>query len=180
MALFYTGKGDTGKSLVGKKKYKKDSPILQAFGDLDELNSLLGLARATLKKRDINKKLTAVQESLFIIQARLAWIMYQKFDPPEIPAAKIKNMEKEIENIEKKIKPRHEFIIPGAHISAAWLDYSRAVARRVERSAVRLNKQHKLPQEVLTYLNRLSSYLYALARLEIAKAKTKESTPQYR
>jgi cob(I)alamin adenosyltransferase len=178
MALFYTGKGDRGESLVGKKKYPKDSPIIETLGDLDELNCLLGVIRATAEK-SLREKLFLVQENLFIIQARVAWLMFKKFESPQITEQKIRVMEKEIEQVEKKIKPKRRFIIPGEHEQAAWLDLARAVSRRAERSAVSLNKKHRLPQELLTYLNRLSSYLYALARLEIAKNKTKEKKPLY-
>tara|TARA_Y100000310_G_C20615376_1_gene780349 strand:+ start:556 stop:1095 length:540 start_codon:yes stop_codon:yes gene_type:complete len=178
MALFYTGKGDKGKSLVGKKKYPKDSPTLELLGDLDETNSLIGIIRSTATK-DLNQKLLAVQEDLFIIQAQVAWLMFQKFDSPKITKEKIEAMEKEIEVMERKIKPERGFIIPGEHEKAAWLDYARAVSRRAERSAAKLHKIHKLSPELLTYLNRLSSYLYALARMEISKKKTKEKKPRY-
>ncbi|MCH7828713.1 cob(I)yrinic acid a,c-diamide adenosyltransferase [Patescibacteria group bacterium] len=179
MALFYTGKGDKGSSLVGKKKYPKDSPILEVLGDLDELNSLLGLIRSTAKK-ELQKKLFLVQENLFIIQARIAWLMFKKFESPQMTKGKIRKMEQEIDGMEKKIKPERGFIIPGENEQASWLDYARAVARRAERSAVKLNKKHKLPQELITYLNRLSSYLYALARLEISEGKIREKKPTYK
>ncbi|MDP2735290.1 MAG: cob(I)yrinic acid a,c-diamide adenosyltransferase [bacterium] len=179
MALFYTGKGDKGTSSVGKKKYPKDSPILEALGDLDELNSLLGLMRSSLKKKDLGRKLFLVQENLFIIQARIAWLMFTKFTSPQMTQEKIRKMELEIEAMEKSIRPERGFIIPGENETASWLDLARAVARRAERSTARLNKKRKLPQEVLTYLNRLSSYLYALARLEISRTNTKERKPRY-
>ena len=179
MALFYTGKGDRGSSLVGKKKYPKDSPILEALGDLDELNSLLGVIRATAKK-GLNQKLFLLQEDLFIIQAQVAWLMFKKFKSPQITEQKIQKMEQEIDEMEKKIKPQRGFIISGENEQASWLDYARAVSRRAERSVVKLNKKHKLPQELAAYLNRLSSYLYALARLEISKSKIRERKPQYK
>ena len=83
MALFYTGKGDKGQSHIGKKKYSKDSPIMEALGDLDELNSLLGVIRAAAKK-GLNKKLFLVQENLFIIQARVAWILFPQFKAKQV------------------------------------------------------------------------------------------------
>ncbi|MCH8244664.1 cob(I)yrinic acid a,c-diamide adenosyltransferase [Patescibacteria group bacterium] len=179
MALFYTGKGDKGSSLVGKKKYPKGSPILEALGDLDELNSLLGVIRSSAKK-DLKQKIFSIQEDMFIIQAQIAWLMFKKFESPQLTKDKIQKMEQEIDKIEKKIKPERGFIISGEHELASWLDYARAVSRRVERSAVKLNKIHKLSQELLAYLNRLSSYLYALARLEILKSKIREKKPRYK
>jgi len=178
MALFYTGKGDKGSSPVGKKKYPKDSPILEVLGDLDELNSLLGVIRSSAKK-ELNRKILLVQENLFIIQARIAWLMFKKFESPQMTKDKIQKMEHEIERIETKIRPERGFIISGESEQASWLDYARTVTRRAERSAVKLNKKHKLPQELLTYLNRLSSYLYALARLEISESNIREKKPRY-
>lgn len=177
MILFYTGKGDKGSSYVGKKKYPKDSPIIETLGDLDELNSLLGVVRTIVKKRDLQKKLVEVQENLFIIQARVAWLMPKKFESPQMTKGKIRKMEKEIKEIENQIRPEKGFIIPGKNTEAAWLDLARSVSRRTERSAVRLNKKHPLPQEVLTYLNRLSSYLYAQARFV---SLTREQRPTYK
>ena len=179
MALFYTGKGDKGSSFIDKKKYPKDSSIIETLGDLDELNSLLGVIRSSAK-RDLKQKLFLIQENLFIIQARVAWLMFKKFESPQLTKDKIQKMEQEIDKMEKKIKPERGFIIPGEHELASWLDYARAVSRRAERSAVKLNKIHKLPQELLAYLNRLSSYLYALARLEILKSKIREKKPRYK
>lgn len=179
MRLFYTGKGDKGVSQVGKKKYPKDSPIIEALGDLDELNSLLGVVRSSISSKGLKAKLISVQENLFIIQARVAWLMFQQFESPQMTKEKIRAMEKEIEDMEEKIKPERGFVISGENRKAAWLDLARAVSRRVERSVVKVNKRHKLPEELLTYLNRLSSYLYALARLEISETKTKEKKPTY-
>jgi cob(I)alamin adenosyltransferase len=179
MPLFYTGKGDKGSSHVGKKKYPKDSSIVEALGDLDELNSLLGVVKAQAHKRSLAKKLEKVQENLFIIQARIAWLMYPKFPSPQMTEEKIKAMEKEIDTIEKKIWPKRGFVISGSDPVASWLDMLRAVSRRVERRVVKLHKTRALPQEILTYLNRLSSYLYALARAEVAAKKIKESRPSY-
>ena len=73
--LFYTGKGDGGVSHINGKKYPKDSLIAKALGELDELNSMLGVVRSVLKKKKIAPKLLSVQESLFILQAQIASIM---------------------------------------------------------------------------------------------------------
>ncbi len=179
MALFYTGKGDRGSSRIGKKKYPKDSPIVEALGDLDELNSWIGVVKTQVHKPNLAKKLEGVQENLFIIQARIAWLMYPKFPAPQMTEEKIKAMEQEIDSIEKKIKPQRGFVISGSDLVSSWLDMLRAVSRRVERRVVKLHKAQPLPQEILTYLNRLSSYLYALARAEAAEKKIKESRPTY-
>ena len=121
MGLFYTGKGDKGQSHIGKKKYPKDSPIMEALGDLDELNSLLGVIRSTAKK-GLMQKLFLVQENLFIIQARIAWVMFKKFESPQLTQEKIFKMEQEIDAIEKKIQPKRGFIITGENKEASYLD----------------------------------------------------------
>lgn len=180
MGLFYTGKGDKGSSQIGKKKVAKDSPIVEALGDLDELNSLIGVVKTQTRKPSLAKKLEKVQHNLFIIQARIAWFMYPKFPSPQITEAKIKSMEQEIDAIEKKIKPARGFVVAGSDPVASWLDLLRAVSRRVERSVVKLHKTKPLPQEIITYLNRLSSYLYALARAEVSVKKIKELHPNYK
>ena len=95
MGLFFTGKGDKGSSHIGKKKYPKDSPIVEALGDLDELNSLLGVVKTQIHRVGLSKKLEKIQENLFIIQARVAWLMYPKFPSPQITKDKIRAMEKE-------------------------------------------------------------------------------------
>ncbi len=179
MPLFYTGKGDAGKSQVGKKKVFKDSPVIEALGDLDELNSLIGLIRSGLESKELQEKLKHIQETLFIIQARVAWIMFPEYKAKELAQTRTEELEKEIDAIEEKIKPERGFIISGEESVAAQLDYIRAVARRAERRIDTLHKMHPLPPEVLAYMNRLSSYLYALARFEIFKTKTKESKPTY-
>lgn len=180
MRLFYTGKGDKGSSIIGKKKVPKDSPILEALGELDELNSFIGVVRSTCKQSQLAQKLQNVQQNLFIIQARIAWFLYPKFTPPELKQEKINSLEQEIESAEKTIKPERGFIISGSNAVSAWLDLLRAVSRRVERKVLTISKKYKVPPEILTYLNRLSSYLYALARLEIHRKKLKEQKPTYR
>jgi cob(I)alamin adenosyltransferase len=180
MGLFFTGKGDRGSSYVGKKKYSKDSPIAETLGDLDELNSLLGVVKTQIYKPKLAEKLERVQENLFIIQARIAWLMYPKFPSPQMTKEKIKAMEQEIGAIEKKIKPERGFVIAGSDPTIAWLDMLRAVSRRAERRVAKLHKIRALPQEILTYMNRLSSYMYALARAEAVAKKIKESHPSYK
>ena len=180
MPLFYTGKGDKGTSRVGKKKYSKDSIILETLGDLDELNSFLGLVRSTLQNKKLAANLEAVQQHLFIIQAQVAVVMFPKFKSPELKKEKVKWLEREIDVIEKKIRPERGFIISGATASSAWLDVSRAIARRAERTVTTFHRTYPLPREIIPYLNRLSSYLYALARLESVSRKIREQKPRYR
>lgn len=179
MPLFYTGKGDAGVSHIGEKKISKDSPALEALGDLDELNSLLGVARSRIQDEELAGKLKRVQEALFIIQARCAWIMFPEHEAKELAQTRIEELEKEIDAIEEAVHPERGFIVPGASPLAATLDYIRAVSRRAERKIDALHKTNELPPAILAYMNRLSSYLYALARHEAFKANVQESRPTY-
>ncbi len=180
MTLFYTGKGDKGQSKVGQKEFAKTDLILQTLGELDELNSLIGLARNNLKTKILKLHLLEIQENLFLIQANLANLIYPKFKPPVFSRMKINNLEKEIKKIEERVKPERRFIIPGGENESAWLDYLRSVSRRVERRAAELSQKKKVSVEILSYLNRLSSFFFALARLAAKNKKIKEQSPKYK
>ncbi|MER3570342.1 MAG: ATP:cob(I)alamin adenosyltransferase [Patescibacteria group bacterium] len=175
--LFFTGKGDKGKSKVGNKKISKDSLIMETLGELDELNSLIGLAKNYLKK--YKKDLTEIQNDLFIIQANIAWFMYPKFEKPKLKKERIEKMENEIKRIESKIKPKRSFIIPGSNLESGWFDYLRSKTRTTERKIINFNKKYSLDDKILSYLNRLSSYFFALARFIVYNKKIKERSPWY-
>jgi len=175
--IFYTKKGDNGKSYIKNKSLNKDHVIFEVLGELDELNSLVGLVKNNVK--EYKNKLQNIQEDLFIIQAQIAWFLYPNFKKPKLSEEKIKKIEKEIDEIEKKIKPEKRFIIPGKEVKSAWLHYLRAVCRRTERKIVKLNKKYKIEKETLAYINRLSSYFYALARFIVYKKGLKEDHPSY-
>lgn len=178
--LFYTGKGDKGVSYVGKKTYPKNSPIAEALGELDELNSLLGAVRNELKRKTISKKLLSIQESLFIIQAQIASTMFPGAQSPEMTTEKVQELERAIETMERALRPERGFVIPGGNRDSAWFDVLRAVSRRVERRLVALHAVQKISLQILAYMNRLSSYLYALARTAAAGGRRKEQKPTYR
>jgi cob(I)alamin adenosyltransferase len=180
---YFTKKGDKGTSKIGNNQFKKNSLILETLGELDELNSLIGLAKNYLPKKYF-QRLTEIQNDLFIIQANIAWFIYKKFNPPHLNGEKIKKMEREIKQIENKIKPQHKFVIPGQERNSAWFDYLRSVTRRIERKVVNFydklkNKNPQNKKEILAYLNRLSSYFYALARFECYNKKIKEKEVWY-
>ena len=174
--MLYTGKGDDGTTYFfgSKKRFGKHTPLVEALGTLDELNSLLGLIRAKVKKD--RKEIEQVQQDLFIIQAELAGA------DMKIEEKKVRDMERRIGEIEKRLPVIKTFFIPGASEQSALYDYARTVARRAERRVVALkmvSKLHKGAVSVfsLAYLNRLSSLLYAHARL--AALGRKEKKPNY-
>ncbi len=150
------------------KKFSKSSPQIEALGALDELNSLLGLCK-TKADKSVLKILEEAQNDLFIIQGEVAG------GNNKIKKNRIIEIEKIIDDIEKKLPKIKNFTISGGTKLSALLDYARAVARRAERRCVAEKKF--LSPDSLKYLNRLSSLLFALARL--ANKGIKEKKPKY-
>ena len=169
--MLYTGKGDDGTTYFfgSKSRFTKDTPLAEALGTCDELVSFLGILRARIKADA--KASEIIQQNLFIIQAELAGADMR------IDEQKVKVMEKQIGEIEKKLPPIKTFFVPGANEKSALYDYARTVARRAERRIVALGEK-KPSQFTLAYINRLSSFLYAMARLH-GKGK-REKKPHYR
>jgi cob(I)alamin adenosyltransferase len=180
--MYFTGKGDKGRTEINGKKIAKDSLIFEVLGELDELNSLIGLAKNYLSKKFF-KKLTEIQNDFFVIQSNVAYYLINtreaKFNLPKLKEERIKELEKEIKEIEKKIKTQEGFVIYGSDKDSVWFDYLRGVTRRVERRMVGFTKKYKLDDEILSYINRLSSYFYALARFVCYNKKIKERSPWY-
>lgn len=183
MALF-TGKGDRGDTgtFGSQKRVSKADIIPEALGSLDELNSFLGLTKVKAKESGLkigktyaDEILGQVQQSLFNIQAGVAGA-----ETP-IDEIKIANMEVLIAEIEVKLPPITQFVIPGGTELSAMLDLARTIARRAERRvvAVAQNEPDRVAETNLAYLNRLSSLLYALARLTNLHSGTKEDHPTY-
>lgn len=205
MSIYYTGKGDGGESRVGRKKYPKTIPEFAALGDLDELNSLLGLVKnrtspptpPLLRKErggenthfsqrgEVNGKylfyiIECIQQDLFIIQAHIGSFWFEKkYKPPNFSHDKIRILEKHITRFEKKLPPLNKFVVPGTNEFSAWLDYARAVSRRAERSILAHHAKHPLHPAILSYCNRLSSFLFVLARAASAQSEIQEQHPHY-
>lgn len=179
MGLFYTRKGDKGISHIGKIRVSKTCLEVEALGQLDELNSMIGVLKSQKISRELGNILHQIQENLFIIQACVANIMMGgNFKIPKFKSLKTNKAEKIINKIEKKLKPARGFVISGTNQTSSWLDFLRAKSRNVERSVLRIEKIEKLNLEIKVYLNRLSSLLFALARWE-ARGK-KEKHPKYK
>lgn len=186
---FFTGKGDDGSTgfFGTKRRLTKDAALPEALGTVDELNSFLGIIRSlpdtatiTLQveknKISIANLVEQLQQDLFIVQAELA-----NMDTPDkkITQEKVAYLEHIADAVEAHIPPIKHFVIPGATTLSAHFDYARAVARRTERRVVTLSKTTAVRQPLLAYLNRLSSTLYALARLAAHDAGKKEKPPSY-
>lgn len=176
--MLYTRKGDQGDtSAFGcSKRFSKNSAFAEALGSIDELNSFLGLCKVKSTDSEIKIIIEKIQEDLFIIQAALSGAN------KKITKKKIDYLEKIIDEIERKLSPIKSFFIAGGCESSSLFDYARTIARRAERKTVAFSesKKNKIDAEILAYLNRLSSVLYALARFANLKSNIKEKSPSYR
>lgn len=168
----YTKTGDKGfTTLFGGKKISKTHPLIELLGVIDELNSILGVVVAFSHENDTKKWLNEIQNDLFITQAELTG-----FHMKTLKSEKVGNLERIIDKLSVKID-LSGFIIPGGNKTSALLHFSRTICRRVEIQAVKHRAKHKFNPEILKYLNRLSDFLYILARWE--NRKTKEKKPKY-
>ncbi len=186
--MLYTRKGDGGttKTFGCDQRISKSSATAEALGALDEINSFLGLVKVAseesgrtilLEEKEVSFQaiVHGVQETLFIIQAEVAGF------PKHIEASKIKGAELVIDTAEKMMPPIKTFFISGGTELAALFDTARTMARRAERRVVQVHEEGKVivSAETLAYLNRLSSLLYALARLSNHMSGKLETPPSY-
>lgn len=170
----YTGTGDKGKtSLFSGERVSKADAQIDAYGDLDELNSILGALAAYLSaEKKLVVELQQIQSDLLQAGSWLATRPESKAIDSlrEITADQISFLEKAIDRYEKELPELNTFILPGGHVSAAWAHVARTVCRRCERKAASLIDPSGEPrgtgpyQRLIVYLNRLSDYLFVLAR----------------
>jgi cob(I)alamin adenosyltransferase len=169
----YTKSGDLGEtSLFGGKRVKKYDLRIESYGTIDELNSYIGLLRDEKIDKYTFHTLVKIQNELFSIGAMLA-------TPPEkeklksgknrlrstpISVEEITFLELEIDKMESTLVPMTNFILPGGHSSVSICHIARCVCRRAERITVQLNEEQDINKDILTYINRLSDYLFVLAR----------------
>ena len=179
----YTKTGDKGEtSLFGGSRVKKYNLRIEAYGTVDELNSHIGLIRDQKIDEDTFNNLIKIQNQLFTIGAMLA-------TPPnkeklkngadrlkinKINMDEIEFLEKEIDLMNSSLKPMKNFILPGGHTVVSFCHIARCICRRVERITVELNDNEPVNKSILIYLNRLSDYLFVLARKLTNDNKAKE------
>lgn len=176
----YTKKGDKGKTqLAGAKRATKTSPRVQALGDIDELNSFLGLIipQLTTDKNfsDLHNKILRIQNTLFDLGAQLAVPPKKRRpDTPKLQENDAKTLENEIDAMNAELTPLKSFILPGENEISARLHLARVVCRRTERSLAKLNEEEKLDGTEIPFLNRLSDWLFVAARFVNFKLGGKE------
>ncbi|MCP4884889.1 MAG: cob(I)yrinic acid a,c-diamide adenosyltransferase [Flavobacteriales bacterium] len=169
----YTKTGDDGKtSLFGGTRVRKSNLRIDAYGTVDELNSYIGLVKDQTDNEFVASDLLRIQNKLFAVGAMLATpIEKQKLKDgtdrlkiEKVEADEIKYLESQIDLMDEELEPMRHFILPGGHTLVSFCHIARCVCRRAERITVELAESEEINPNIITYLNRLSDYLFVLAR----------------
>jgi cob(I)alamin adenosyltransferase len=164
----YTRTGDKGMtSLVGGVRIKKTDVRIEAYGTVDELSAHLGLLAAMLPECDDRLDIIRIQNNLFNVCTNLATDQSQTplYDSAKLADGEIELLEKEVDRMMKSLPERQGFILPGGTQMAAQAHVCRTVCRRAERRIVALSEVAQISPETLQYVNRLSDYLFVLAKI---------------
>jgi cob(I)alamin adenosyltransferase len=179
----YTRGGDAGEtSLFGGERVRKSAPRVSAYGEVDELNSVLGVARAELEALDLRAMLETIQSSLFDLGGELATPNAPERSAkgkvgPRVAEDDVVELEGWIDGLESELEPLRNFILPGGARAAALLHLGRTVCRRAERAVIGLAEQEAVAAVLIRYLNRLSDLLFVMARAVNRRAGVSE--PQW-
>lgn len=170
----YTKTGDAGKTrLVGGIEVPKTSLRVKAYGDVDELNSVVGICRTECDIENISKQLESIQHDLFDIGSDLAslspWEGMIRVDQQSIT-----KLEKWIDYLTENVPELTSFVLPGGTRLNSFLHLARSVCRRTERSVLKLRENESINLSITIYLNRLSDYFFAAARYELYEKKVNE------
>jgi len=162
----YTKTGDTGTtSLIGGKRVPKYHARIEAYGTVDELISYVGLIRDTVDNEQIKNNLLFIQDKLMVCATVIATDCENcKLKLPEIINSDIEFLEKEIDAMGNKITTLKSFVLPGGNYISSYVHIARTICRRAERKTLFLSNSYKINELVIKFLNRLSDYLFVLAR----------------
>jgi cob(I)alamin adenosyltransferase len=174
----YTRTGDKGTtSLIGGTKVPKSHLRIEAYGTVDELNSYIGLCKDLIPDKQGIAILQEVQDRLFTVGSSLACdpVKEPKMRIPDLKEDDVTLLEKEMDKMNEIIPPMKSFVLPGGHVTVSHLHIARCVCRRAERCCVRLEMEKEdIEPIVIQYLNRLSDYLFILARYISYQLKVEE------
>lgn len=174
----YTKSGDAGEtSLVDGTRVKKSDARVTAYGEVDELNSWLGLIRVGLNDPQLDQALEKIQNELFIVGADLASPM--TIQVPRIDEEQVGSLETLIDQLLEELEPLQEFILPGGSEAAAMLHVARTIARRAERHIVTLASEAEINSQAIIYLNRMSDLLFVMARIVNKRAGVKDISASF-
>jgi len=162
----YTRTGDIGEtSLFGGRRVLKSELRIEAYGTVDELNSWIGLVRDVQTNASAKALLKEIQDRLFTLGSVLAADPENhKLKTLDLHEGDIEVLEKAIDEMDNQLEPLKNFILPGGHVNVSYCHIARTVCRRAERLTVALNQHEPLEPLLIKYLNRLSDYLFTLAR----------------
>jgi cob(I)alamin adenosyltransferase len=161
----YTKTGDQGEtSLYGGMRLPKDHIRIESYGTVDELNSYLGLLRDLLENDHQKAILKQIQDRLFDLGSNLALDPTKDIAVPKLAEEDLQLLENEIDSMDEVLIPLKNFILPGGHPTVSYCHVARCVCRRAERNVVALSHNEKVDEILIQYLNRLSDYLFTLAR----------------
>ncbi len=165
----YTGFGDKGNTaLFGGNTVRKDDPRVEAYGSLDELNSIVGVLRAQNNDNEMDRLLEQIQNQIFVCGSEIATpdpANAQKFSSL-ISDTEIQFLERQIDHLSSHLPALKNFILPAGCQASATAHWARTVCRRAERQLVTLSTQTNIRNDLLVYLNRLSDLLFVIARYE--------------
>ncbi len=173
MTSIYTRTGDQGETgLFGGGRVPKDDARVDAYGEVDELNAVLGVARATGQDPGLEALLKDLQDQLFTVGSVLATPQESKAASyiPQIQQGWVDAMERAIDDFDTQLAKMTHFILPGGTAAAASLHVARTVCRRAERRVISLVRDGQVNPAVVVYLNRLSDLLFTMARVANARA----------
>lgn len=183
MTRIYTKTGDDGTTgLIGGQRVSKGSPRVEAYGSVDELNAILGVARSLPLPPLVAQILERIQDDLFTVGANLALSAGSdgsEWDIPPITDEDVRRLEKLIDEAEARLEPLRQFILPGGSQAGAALHFARVVARRAERRCVALAGVENVDGCLIRYLNRLSDLCFVLARLVNRESGQAEVHPNF-
>jgi cob(I)alamin adenosyltransferase len=170
MSPFYTGKGDKGTTgSLGAGRLSKDSLLIEAVGSIDEVSAMLGFARSLTESEEIKLIILQVQKQLYILMAELSLGKRSSKKIPNISIEDLTWMERQIEDLENKVRMPDGFILPGESQASASLAVARTIVRRAERRVISyFSSQQVEKPNIMTYLNRLSSLIFILEIYEIS------------
>jgi cob(I)alamin adenosyltransferase len=171
----YTRKGDKGEtSLYGSTRVRKDDPRVEAYGTIDELCSFLGFVISESKDQNLVSSLKGVQRLLFVAGGDIATDLHGTQKVPRITEADTAKLEEATDDLVSKLPRLSNFILPGGSRTGATIHVARAVCRRAERQIVTASGSQEMNPELIRFFNRLSSYLFNLARWENSRAGEKD------
>ena len=176
MALrIYTKTGDQGETgLFGGKRLSKAHIRIEAYGTVDELNACIGLVRDHINLEKERADLLAIQNLLFFLGSKLASDPEKNIDLPSLEPEHIAMLEKAIDAMDDVLPPLKNFILPGGHPAISFVHLARTVCRRAERNVVALAETESVEALLIQFLNRLSDYLFTLARFVGFKLEVEE------